>query len=341
MFSKKKGYLVLAGLVLLGLLALPGMAAAETEIRVTIDDPDHPHPNGQQEGNTIYNVLSSPQVSYGENRELGTVRASGKPGIAVPVRQGQKVRITLPYGISYMQTPDADNYKNYVEWPSSIDGQANQIADKDGHPGMKFISGSPRSLTLQVESLNTAAPIMALDFVFNKANYSTVRVAPFLKDVDTYRADTGGPVSRLEFFKLLIDVNIPFSSVPLLEAANKTDWEDWFSDLNKIADADLAKITPLLATGWVSGYPDGKLLADQAISRAEAAALAGKVFAHSGQKAGFKDAIPAWAATGIDSAVSGGIVVGYPDGSFQAERLLNKAEALSIIQNCLESYSRK
>ncbi len=339
---KMKKYCLIGGLVFLWLWYLPGAATAETDIKISICDPDRPQiPGQQQEGNTVYSVLSSPQVGYGENRELGTVRAAGKPGIAIPVAQGKKVKITLPVGISYMQIPTSENYRNYVEWPTAINGQANQIADQAGKPGMKFVSASPRTLTLQVESLNTAAPVMALDFVFNKANYSTVRVSRILEDVEKYSADTEGQLSRLEFFRLLVDVSLPFSSGPLISAESKPGWEARFTDLKDLPAADLGKISPLLEAGFVNGYPGGKLLAGQSISRAEAVNLAGKVFAGSGKKASFKDPIPAWAVAGIDSAVSGGIVAGYPDGSFQGERLLNKAEALAIVQNCLESYSRK
>ncbi len=342
MFGKSKKHLLMRGLVFLWLLSIPGIAAAETDIKLTICDPDRPYiPGQQQEGNTAYTVLSSPQVSYGENRELGTVRAAGKPGIAVPVKPGQKVKIILPVGISYMQIPTSENYRNYVEWPASVDGQANQITDQDGKPGMKFVAGSPRTLTLQVEALNLSAPVMALDFIFNKANYSRVRVSPLLEDVDQYSADAEGNLSRLEFFKMLIDVNIPFSASPLISAVTQAGWETRFTDLKTYSEADLGKISPLLEAGFVNGYPGGQLAANQAISRAEAVALAGKVFANTGKKASFKDAIPTWAVAGIDSAVSGGIAAGYPDGTFQAARLLNKAQALSIVQNCLESYCRQ
>jgi hypothetical protein len=247
----------------------------------------------------------------------------------------------LPVGVSYMQVPNQDNYKNYVEWPASVNGQANQIADQGGNPGMAFVAGSPHTLTLRAENLNTSAPILVLDFVFNKTNYSTVRISSLVDEADKYKADANGKVTRLEFFELLEDVCTPFSSSPFEAAAIKPDWEANYTDIKNLSPLDLGKISLLLEQGWVSGYPGGKLGADQYINRAEAVSLAGKLFPFSGKKAEFKDAIPAWAAAGINSAVSGGIVQGYADGTFQADRLLSKSEALSIAENCLESYSRQ
>ncbi len=326
---------------MLWLLAVPCMAMAGTDISVTICDPDKPQVIGrQQEGNLVYSALNAPQIVYGRNRELGTIRATGKPGIAVPVKQGQKIKITLPQGTRYMQIPTINNYKNYVEWPASIDGQANQISDLVSKPAMKFIAGSPRTLTLQFEGLDTTAPLMALDFVFNKADYSMICVAPLLEANDKYSADPNAPLSRLEFFKLLVDVNVPFSWAPFCSAEKRVGWDTRFTDLNDVSAADLAKIRPLLESGLVSGYPGGKLLAGRAISRIEAVSLAGKVFLFTGKKASFNDPIPTWAAEGVNSAVSGRNVAGNPDGSLQAARLLSKADALFIMQNCLESYNQ-
>lgn len=340
MFCKNKKRLLVFNLALILIFVMPLFAFADTDIKIRINDPDRSDVSGQ-EGNTVYSVLSAPQVGLGENRELGTMRATGKPGIAVPVAQGQKVQITLPVGISYMQIPNQENYRNYVEWPSSVNGQANQIADQGGKPGMAFVAGSPRSLTLQVENLNTSAPVMVLDFVFNKSNYSMVRVSSILEEADKYRADTNGKVTRLEYFKLMQNVSIISASGPLIYAEVKPDWEAGFVDLKDLSAVDLGKISLLLEEGWVCGYPGGKLQAGQYISRAEAVSLAGKLFSFTGKKAVFKDAIPTWATAGIDSAVSGGIVEGYSDGTFHAEKPLSKSEALSIVQNCLESYSRQ
>jgi hypothetical protein len=192
-----------------------------------------------------------------------------------------------------------------------------------------------------VESINTSAPLMVLDFVFNKSNYSMVRISPIIEKADTYKADAEGKVTRLEFFKLLEDVSIPFSSGPLISAASKTGWKAGFVDLADLSAIDLEKITPLLEEGWVCGYPGGRLEAGQYISRVEAASLAGKLFHFTGKTSAFKDTIPAWAVADINSAVSGDIVQGYSDGTFLAEKKLSKSEALSIVQNCLESYSRK
>lgn len=327
---------IIVNLALMMILVMPLLAFADTDIKIQINDPDQPAPDViSQEANIVYTALSSPQVSRGDNRELGTLRVTGKSGVTVPIAQGKKIQITLPVGISYMQVPNQKNYRNYVEWPSLVDGQANQIADQNGKPGLAFVAGSPRSLTLQVENLNTSAPIMLLDFVFNKPDYSMVRISSLLDKADEYEADANGNITRLEFLKLLREVSV--TSFAVVSTVSKPDWEANLVDLNDLSAADLDEISPLMAAGLVCGYPDGKLHANQYITRAEAAYLAGRLFNFSGKNSAFKDAIPAWAAAGIDSAVSGGIVQGYSDGTFRADALLTKSEALSILQNCLES----
>lgn len=342
MFNRKGKYVILGSLFFLFFFAMPGIARAGTDFLINICDPDKPQVSGKaQQGNTIYTVLNPTNISYGRNQELGTVRVSGKPGVAAPVQMGQKIRIILPQGSRYMQVPNVNTYKNYVEWPAAIDGQNNQITDQEGRAAMKFIAATPRTLTLQFDGLDATAPVMALDFVFNKSNYSTVRVAPLLASADQYNADANASLSRLEFFELLVDVNVPFSWAPFCSEEKRIGWDSRFKDLNDLSAGDLAKIRPLLESGLISGYPDGTLRPEQDITRVEAASLIGRVFLFTGQKASFVDAVPSWAGEGLNSAVSGKNVNGNQDGSLQAQRYLNKAETLAMLQNCMESYNKQ
>ncbi|MDD3365285.1 MAG: S-layer homology domain-containing protein [Syntrophomonas sp.] len=328
-------FVVFLGVVLLS----PQSVEAETDLVISISDPDKPKGEVNSEGNTINTVLSQPVVSYGENRELGTVRISGKPGIAVPVSSGQKIRVSLPKGTAYMQIPKAENYRNYVEWPETLNGKANQIKDGNGQSGMKFVAASPSSLTLEVGNIDRSGEIMILDFVFNREGYSEVRVASFVELAGEYSRDTEAKVSRLQFFKLLYGVTMPFPSSPLHITRSVPGLDEKFSDTGVMNPADKDKIVSLVNAGFIKGYEGGYFRPDQYITRAEAVSVVGRIFSSKGRQAIFNDQIPAWAQAGIDSAYAANIVCGYPDGSFQPEKQLSKQEATYLLQRCLENYS--
>ncbi|MDD4802765.1 MAG: S-layer homology domain-containing protein [Syntrophomonas sp.] len=323
------------------LVLLPQSVLAETELIITISDPDKTAADTVDcEGNTLNTVLENPVVSYGDNRKLGTVRISGKPGIAVPVSPGQKIKVSLPAGTAYMQMATAENYREYAEWPEKIDGKDNKIKDKKDQPGMKFVSASPSSLTLEVGNVDTSGEIMVLDIVFNKADYSMVRLAPFVEQAAVYSGDVQTKVSRMEFFSLMYGVIQPFSSSSLQVNKTVPGLDEKFSDTGDISPADKDKIAWLVNAGYINGYEGGYLRPYQNITRAEAVAVLGKVFGSPGGKAVFNDEIPGWAQTGVNSAYAAKIIYGYPDGSFRPEQQLSRDETISLLQYSLETYSK-
>ena len=100
--------------------------------------------------------------------------------------------------------------------------------------------------------------------------------------------------------------------------------------------------------GLVKGYPqpDGSVTFEphRPVSRGEVVALAIRVLE---RKAGlviparleFNDAgaIPDWARASVGAAVASGIVVGYPDGTFQPERPVTRAEAAAVVYRLLNA----
>ncbi|MDD3879663.1 MAG: hypothetical protein PHP26_06700, partial [Syntrophomonas sp.] len=214
------------------MLFSPTRVLADTDIKVRICDPDRINDEGDlQEGNTINQVLSAPTVSYGENRELGTVQITGKAGVAVPLSAGQKIMLILPWGISYMQVPDECNYRKYVEWPEQFEGKKNQICDSASKPGISFIAATPRSLTIELSHVDNSGEIMVINFLFNQDNYSKIRIASFVEVAEEYRADRQGEISRLEFFTLLTRLTGPFSASPLKSINGNIVAADLFADI--------------------------------------------------------------------------------------------------------------
>ncbi len=325
--------------VVLVWLFMPAAAGAAGDIAIRVSNPDAGAEEGY-EGNTINSVLSTPMVTYGDNKIMGTLRVTGKKDVAVPLRPGNKIMVTLPPGTCYMRAPTAENYKNYVVWPQILDGSKNQIQDAGKKAGVSFIAGTPRSITIEVNNIDFSGETAVLDFVFDRAAYSTVRVTRLLDLEKVFRQDPDGRVTRLQFFEAMADLTLPFPSCPvrLITDHGKLLYER-FSDLNMFQPREIEKIKPLVDSGLISGY-QGQLDLNKYITRAEAFHMAGGLYGQAGPKPAFKDKLPEWA-TGINAAAAKKITVGYPDGTFRPGQFITKSEVLTLFQKMIESYEVK
>ena len=88
--------------------------------------------------------------------------------------------------------------------------------------------------------------------------------------------------------------------------------------------------------GLVNGYSDGTFRPEQPVSRAELVKLLSAFFPEASGTVSFPD-VPAnhWAADVISFAAGQGWVSGYPDGTFQPERSISRAEAVKLVNQAL------
>ncbi len=313
---------------------------ADGDIRITVNDPTREGVKGNYEATVTYEALSAPSLSYGDNRVLGTLRIKGKENIKVPIEPGQKIQVTLPLGTCYMQVPNDENFRNYVEWPVALDGLMNQIKDSNEKSAVKFISATPRSLIVEIENIDTNHSLMALDFVFDQLNYSRVKVSRLIEVSDLFVEYANEPVTRLYFFQMLRDITLPFSTCPADLSENDDTLQQKFLDVQNISPLILKKIKPLVDSGIISG--DGNLLRpNDYITRIEAATMLGRLFPQNNEKAYFQDEIPAGVSDQINTLVVLQIIKGYPDGTFKPDQKLTKLEMLNMLQRTLESYPVK
>jgi hypothetical protein len=328
-------------LFLMVFIAFPVASFADSNINIKIYDPDKGYDvNDKGNGNISYSVLSTPTVAFGDNRVLGTLRVKGKEGI-VTTNPGQKVKIELPVGTCYMQAPTVNSYRSYITWPESLDGVKNQIRDGGNVPGIKFLEGTPRSLTVEIGNVDNSGGIMVFDFVFDKENYSAVRVSKLIDAVKSYGNDPEGKITRMDFFKLLTDVTVVFPTVPLEISDGQQNPSEIFSDLGQVSEVDIEKIRPLVNSGLIVGYPDKELRPNEYITRVEAVNLIGKIFPPTVKtEKNFADALPEWAKD-IYKAIGLGIVKGYPDGTFRPDDYVTKDEVLNMLQRTMECYKVK
>lgn len=94
-------------------------------------------------------------------------------------------------------------------------------------------------------------------------------------------------------------------------------------------------IIHLASMGIINGYPDGTFKPEKTLSRAELCTLlikAKRTRPRTPDKPAFTDlAVNHWATPYITAAVDEKLVGGYPDGTFQPNKALTRAEAVKIV----------
>ncbi len=99
-------------------------------------------------------------------------------------------------------------------------------------------------------------------------------------------------------------------------------------------------VSTLNAMGIVTGYEDGSFKPNAPITRAEFAAMAVRFFEEDSaiyEEGTFNDiAGSEWFADAVQAAKDHSIIGGYPDGSFQPNKNISRAEACSIINRTLD-----
>lgn len=147
-----------------------------------------------------------------------------------------------------------------------------------------------------------------------------------------------GNITRAEvatiFYRLLTDES---RAKHWTQDNNYTDVnkEHWFN----------ASVSTLSAMGIIAGYEDGSFRPNDPITRAEFAAIAVRFFEEKSvdyEMGSFVDIQgDEWYADAIQAAKEYGIVGGYPDGSFQPNDVIIRAEACSIVNRTLKRVPEK
>lgn len=144
----------------------------------------------------------------------------------------------------------------------------------------------------------------------------------------TFKPDA--KISRAEFMSLVNrafgyseKAAIDFKDVPA---------DAWFAD-----DVSKAK-----AAGYIDGYSDGTIKPDNFISRQEVAVIIMKITGivpdlTATEKFHDSADIAVWSKGSIGAVVDANIMGGYPDGTFKAEGLITRAEAVVALNRALNS----
>ena len=98
-------------------------------------------------------------------------------------------------------------------------------------------------------------------------------------------------------------------------------------------------VSTLTNAGILDGYEDGTFKPDGNITRAEFATIAVRFFeaTYDGEDL-FSDIAGHWAQDYINEAANAGIVDGYPDGTFQPQQLITRAEAVTMVNRTIDRH---
>lgn len=120
-------------------------------------------------------------------------------------------------------------------------------------------------------------------------------------------------------------------AAPLAQAATFKDVSEsyrFYEDIDYLSD-----------TGVISGFPDGRFMPDTQVTRAQAAIMIGRAFDVDGTKRStvFNDVSPSSVASGyIAQAVEGGIISGFPDGTFRPNEPVTRGQLAILLTRAYE-----
>ena len=112
--------------------------------------------------------------------------------------------------------------------------------------------------------------------------------------------------------------------------------ENSFADVNE-GDWFNQAVSTMAALGIVDGRTDDRFAPNEAITRAEFAAICARFAAYDGSATNsFTDIAGHWAEDEIACAAALGWVDGYNDGSFRPDKNISRAEAMTLINRVLQ-----
>jgi hypothetical protein len=275
----------------------------------------------EKEFSEILSGVWSRQVIYGggvfippvvKAPELGAVigkqSASGDGESPVVVPRNSKLKLTAPEGqIIYYTTDGSTPTKNSPQFKGEllIKGKMTikAITDKDD-----------RVVTINYEAEN--------------AKYEIKEDAREIKYISGYEQGLFKPDQAISRYEL-IDVIAPLLDMEEVSVANL------FRDVSNGSQDLVAFFT---SAGIIDGYPDGSFGGARGLTRAEFVVIMSRVLkldiTDSGETI-LSDVAGHWSEKYINAFTAAGYVDGFPDGTFQPEEQITRAQAVVVINRII------
>ncbi|WMT40994.1 S-layer homology domain-containing protein [Paenibacillus sp. D2_2] len=257
----------------------------------------------------------------------GSVKIVGRPMTIETNMSSHKVQITLPIDRSLLPQDAKDKetfLENLVIFIEHSDGEKALVRSvlgdyPDGRLGLTFTIEKFSTFTI-LNMDNWSKYIAAGQTDANGSHKAYINGYPdhtFKPANSLTRAEIAAILSRiLEAPQAKADISYPDVSQ-----------KHWANDV--IAQAS--------QTGLMKGYPDGSFNPDGVITRAEMAAILARWMQLNGTPdQSFTDVQGHWAEQVIAQVNQAGYMTGYPNGSFQPDKALTRAEAVAIINRVIK-----
>lgn len=207
-------------------------------------------------------------------------------------------------------------------------------ADKDGNYSFDLPKISGADYTTYVETAGkangnvVALPVKTYTDVEENCWYlEALDQLTLIGSINGYPDGTFLPntkISRAEFAKMIYNT-VPEEYKTEGKAMSFSDVEDgaWYKEA----------VDFLSAEGIINGYPDGTFRPDNTITRAEMAVMIYRAAETDKDVVkNFSDVKPSsWYYDAVMALANGGVINGYPDGTFQPDKTASRAEAAKVL----------
>jgi len=244
-----------------------------------------------------------------------------------------------------------------THWAARYISAAAEMGLVEGYPDGTF---RPNNKITRAEGVLVLSRFEGLpeDYVLDEAPYPDIPVthwaavliqsakdAEFLDYIETETFNPRQQFTRAEAVYILSKTTYAEKKIDWL-----LDWDKGYDESDVVEDREpelqtfrdvpeaywaSKPVSELATLGIVSGYPDGTFKPSRILSRAELSTLLVKARGLEPDtlySSSFRD-LPRshWAAGYVKTAVDMGLVQGYPDGTFQPNKKVNRAEAITVI----------
>lgn len=214
-------------------------------------------------------------------------------------------------------TERVESGKNPAKVPSVV-------ADK----GYKFVGWTLNGKSVKPASTKITA---ATKFV---AEYEAADKVTYIQGMDKNHFQPAGNATRGQLATMLARLSKDYdASKTYTGKAPDVENGKWYSNAVNFA----------INQGIMNGFEDGMFRPTENIRRGEFAAMLARYLGlNTSSKAHFADVTDHWAAGYINALADAGIVDGFEDGTFKAQNLLTRAEAVKMINLAVEmKYDEK